>query len=253
MTDTPVLHNKEIFREILSDYQISQHAKEVLAKTPFVALSGMAGGGRNSIIDYLVENYNYIFAISDTTRPPKLRDGRMEQDGVNYYFRTEEEMLEELRAGEFVEAEIIHEQQVSGTSIREIERTSKMGRIPIHDFEYLGIKNVYKAKPDAVIIGLIPPDYDEWLRRLRGREVMQEQEFLNRLTTAEPVLENILAHDYFRIVVNDTIDRCANDIRHIVEDGEYSSETHERGVAVTKELLGRVRAALEEYRSRGRA
>src|SRR4051812_6100284 len=113
----PVLHQREVFEEILKHYQVSDHAKQVLSGTPFVVLSSVAGGGRNTIIQYLVEQYDYGFIVSDTTRPPKVRDGKMEQHGVNYYFRNEDELLVDLRNGEFVEAELIHNQQVSGTSI----------------------------------------------------------------------------------------------------------------------------------------
>jgi guanylate kinase len=220
----PTLHNKQAFQDALLHYEASEHAKKVLASTPFVALSGLAGGGRNTVINYLVERYNYIFAISDTTRPPKIRDGKLEQDGVNYYFRNEED--------------------ISGTSIREIQRLIKTGKIPIHDFEYGGVNNVQKTKPDATIIGLIPPSYDEWIRRLRGREVMHDQEFHNRLITAEKVLENMLAYDHFKIVVNDTIEQCIQDIRQIVERDLYTEETHVYVSSVARELLASVRDAL---------
>lgn len=251
MEDTlPTLHNKQAFQEALENYQISDHAKRVLASTPFVALSGLAGGGRNTVIKELVKNYNYIFAISDTTRPPKVRDGKLEQDGINYYFRTEAEILNDIQNGEYIEAEIIHNQQVSGTSIREIERTMATGKIPIHDFEYGGMLNVYKAKPDAAIIGLIPPNYDEWLRRLRGREVMADQEFLNRLRTADKVLENMLEHSQYTLVINDNLEGCVQDVRAVVEFGTYSEEQNNHARSVAAELHVKVKQALEQFASK---
>ena len=246
MEDTlPKLHNKKAFQEALEDYHVSDHAKRVLASTPFVALSSLAGVGRNTVIKKLAENYNYIFAISDTTRPPKVRDGKLEQNGINYYFRSEAEILKDIQNGEYIEAEIIHNQQVSGTSIREIERTMKTGKIPIHDFEYGGMLNVYKAKPDAVIIGLVPPNYEEWIRRLRGREVMADQEFLNRLTTADKVLENMLAHPQYTIVINDDLDQCAEDIRVVAERGGYSVEKEAQARLLASTLHVRVKDELQ--------
>lgn len=245
----PTLHNKQAFQDALLHYEASEHAKRVLASTPFVALSGLAGGGRNTVINHLVERYNYVFAISDTTRPPKLRDGKMEQDGINYYFRNEEDMLRDIKNGEFIEAEIIHNQQVSGTSIREIERLVETGKIPIHDFEYGGVNNVQKTKWDATIIGLIPPNYDEWIRRLRGREIIHDQEFHNRLITAEKVLENMLSHDHFKIVVNDTIEQCIQDIRQIVEQKLYTDEMNMHVCGVARELLRSVKNALRATES----
>lgn len=251
MEDTlPKLHNKKAFQEALENYHVSDHAKKVLAGTPFVALSSLAGGGRNTVIKKMAENYNYIFAISDTTRPPKVRDGKLEQDGINYYFRNENDILADIRSGEYIEAEIIHNQQVSGTSIREIERTAKTGKIPIHDFEYGGMLNVLKAKPDAVLIGLVPPNYDEWIRRLRGREVMTDQEFLNRLTTADKVLENLLTHPQYTLVINDTVEQCAQDIRLVVEKGEYSDDKQAAVRSVAEKLHDQVKSELRRLTSK---
>ncbi|HEU5122372.1 MAG TPA: hypothetical protein VFT59_06030 [Candidatus Saccharimonadales bacterium] len=242
----PALKNKQAFEAALKDYKVSDHGRHVLARTPFVAVSGLAGGGRNTIFRVLTEKYNYIFIVSDTTRPPKFRDGRMEQNGVDYYFRKEDDMLRDIQNGEFIEAEIIHNQQVSGTSIREVEHAIPTGRIPIHDFEYGGANAVAKAKPDAAIIGLLPPSYDEWIRRLRGREELHQQEFFNRLTTAKNVLENMLAKPYFKFVINDVIEDCVESIRRIVEANEYSNEIRERGERVATEILDAVNKALAE-------
>lgn len=246
MQDTkPVLHNRDAFEEILKNYHVSDRAKDVLAATPFVALSGLAGGGRNTVINYLVEHDNYGFVISDTTRPPKVRNGQLEQDGVHYYFRDEQDLLEELKNGEFIEAELIHNQQVSGTSIREVERIVATGKIPIHDYEFGGCNAVADAKTDAAIIGLLPPNYDEWIRRLTGREVMSPEEFHNRLVTAEKVLENMLSKPYFKFVINDTVEKCAAAIDHIVKYPDQLQESdHARLIA--SELLERVKEMLAE-------
>ncbi len=236
----PQLHDKAAFEQALENYAVSGHARSVLASTPFVVLSGLAGGGRNTAIRLLAERYNYVFVISDTTRPPKFRDGRMEQDGVDYYFRDEADMLHDIQQGEFVEAEIIHAQQVSGTSIREIQRVAATGKIPIHDFEFGGANAVADAKPDAVVIGLLPPSYEEWVRRLNGREAMEHQEFVNRLVTAQKVLENMLSKPYFTYVINEDIDECIESIRRIVEQGAEEKEAAQ-AQKVARDILERVK------------
>jgi guanylate kinase len=242
----PVLHQREAFEEILKDYQVSDYAKQVLAQTPFVVLSGVAGGGRNTIIKYLVDNYNYGFIVSDTTRPPKIRDGKMEVHGVNYYFRKEEELLDDLRNGAFIEAELIHNQQVSGTSLREVERIVAENKIPIGEFEFGGVNAIAAAKPDATIIGLLPPSYEEWIRRLTGREEMEQQEVINRFKTAETVLVNMLTKPYFKFVINNTVEQCAEDIRYIVEHpGENRESEYAQDVA--NDLLQQVRAFLAAH------
>lgn len=238
------LEHIEEFREAIAQLHFSEHAQQVLQDARLVVMSGLAGGGRNTVINYLVEHHGYLFLVSDTTRPPKLRDGIMEQNGVQYYFRTETDMLHDIRSGEFIEAEIIHNQQVSGTSIRELERANESGKIAINDFEYLGAQNVAAAKPDAFIIGLLPPSYDEWIRRFQAREEIHPQEFLNRLRTAEKVLEAMLQREYYRFVINDTIEQAAQDLREIVEQGIVDPEKQKRGIQVATGILDRVRTEL---------
>jgi guanylate kinase len=241
----PKLQDKPAFEAALRNYQPSTRARDVLARTQFVALSGMAGGGRNTVIRLLTANDRYIFAVSDTTRPPKFRDGKMEQEGINYYFRKEADVLRDIQNGEFIEAEIIHDQQVSGISVREVEHVIQTGKIPIRDFEYGGIKNIVAIKPDAVIIGLLPPSYKEWTHRLAEREQIHHKEFLNRLHTAEKVLENMLGHSYFKLVVNDSLDTCVAQIRRIVEDKDYSQQDDRKARQIAEELLKNVRKELQ--------
>lgn len=241
----PELHDIAAFRKALANYHASEHARRILEDMKLVAMSGLAGGGRNTIIDRLVQQHEYFFIVSDTTRPPKVRNGRLEQEGVNYYFRNEADMLKDIQNGEFLEAEIIHNQQVSGTSIRELERAKNSGKIAIHDFEYGGANNVAHAKPDAYIIGLLPPSYDEWIRRFRDREVITEQELANRMQTAEKVLENMLEKPYFKLIINDDIEACVADIQAVVERDEYSPAMAAAGKRVAIGVLQRVREALQ--------
>lgn len=250
MEDTrPSLKDIQAFHDALVDYKVSDHAQRILDNARLVVMSGLAGGGRNTIINRLVEQYDYFFLVSDTTRPPKMRDGRMEQDGVNYYFRKEEDMLHDIQNGEFVEAEVIHNQQVSGTSVREVERASQSGKIAIAETEFGGINNILQIKPDAFAIALLPPSYDEWIRRFRERETIHEQEFINRVMTAEKVLKNMLEKPFFKFVINDDIERCVQAVRDIVENGVYSNETHEIGRQIAQDILERVQQTLAPYRS----
>jgi guanylate kinase len=244
MADPVYLHHKAEFIAAIADHRVSDNAQAVLDSTKLVVLSGIAGGGRNTIINYLVEHYNYFFIVSDTTRPPKFRNGALEQNGVHYYFRTEEDMLRDIQNGEFIEAEVIHDQQVSGTSIRELKRARDSGKIAIHDFEYQGAQNVAAAKPDTYVIGLLPPSYDEWIERLTGREDMHSDEFLNRLATAEKVLEAMLSLPFFRLVVNDTLEDCAQKIRAIVEEGADDTNEQAHCHQVATDILARVKREL---------
>jgi guanylate kinase len=208
-----------------------------------VILLGVTAAGRNTLIDELVRRGTYTFIISDTTRPPKLRNGVMEQDGVQYHFRSEEDVLSDLEAGKFLEAELIHDQQVSGISIRELERARASGKIAIDEVDILGTVNIRRAKPDAKFIFILPPSFEEWQRRWMAREEITPQEVRNRMQTAEKVLEQALDGDRFFFIINDEVKSAANKLDRIVHGVDVAKdEVAARQLA--EELLGKVRAYL---------
>jgi guanylate kinase len=203
----PALKYYQEFKDVLENYQMSERAKHALEGLDLVLLVAATSTGRNTVIKELVQNYGYYFIVSDTTRPPQLRDGKIEENGVNYFFRTEEDMLADLQAGEFFEAEVVHEQQVSGISIRELEKAKNLNKIAITDVDIGGIHNALRAKPDIKAIFLLPPSFDEWQNRLTGRGRMSEHEIRNRLRTAEKIFAAGVENRHFNFVI-------AEDVKH---------------------------------------
>lgn len=217
-----ILKNKKKFIEVLKSYHISEHAKKVLDEVNYVVLIGPAAGGRNTIINHLVLTKNYMQVVSDTTRPPKLRDGKMEIDGVNYYFRSEEGFLEDLEHGEFLEAELIHGQQVSGTSIRELEKVTALNGVGINEVEFGGAQNILEAKPDTKVIAILPSSPQIWLDRFTKREKISREEFFNRINTAKKVIELARNEPRVTLVVNHEYHKAAEVVDRIVQGGELT-------------------------------
>jgi guanylate kinase len=244
MTQQVRLAKIKEFSEALENYRISEHAQKILNQTELVILLGVFGSGRNSIIRELENRGNYRFIVSDTTRPPKVRDGALEQHGVQYFFRSEDDVLRDIKNGEFLEAEIIHNQQVSGISIRELKNAQNSGRVPINEVDLQGAVNILEAKPDAKLIFVVPPSFDEWQRRLRQREVMDEQEFENRMQTAQKILRTILSNDSFHFVINDAIVQAADRVDEIVRSGRHSQEHNEEAKVIAARLLEQIDSQL---------
>lgn len=92
--------------------------------------------GSNTIIRMIMTG-RYYYLISDTTRKPRINNGVPERDGEEYWFKTELEFLDGLKRGEYIESAIIHEQQVSGTSISEL-RTALEKLIAMTDIDIQG-------------------------------------------------------------------------------------------------------------------
>ncbi len=250
MADAPVvLRHRAEFEEALAHYEPSEHARNILASTELVILLGVTAGGRNTIINALVETGRYQFILSDTTRPPKMRDGRLEEDGVQYFFRSEEDILMDIRAGEYLEAEVIHDQQVSGTSIRGLSDAVESGKIPINEIDVGGAVNVLNAKPDAHMIFIVPPGYDRWIERLNGRENMSDQELKNRMRRADIVLSTALANSRFYFVLNDQLGDAVADIRAVVEGDRESAKPDVEARQIALEIHDRVKARLTDWHS----
>lgn len=215
------LHHLQDFRDALSKYQLSTDAIQTLAQTRLVLLVAPTASGRNTIIHELLKTDDYHFVISDTTRQPRLNNGELEQNGREYWFRTEEEMLGELQRGEFLEAAIIHEQQVSGISIRELEIARKANKIAITDVEIEGAKNIHAAKPDTLIIFMAPPSFELWLERLHTRGELPADELSRRFQSALKEIETALNAGYYRFVMNDTVAGTTAEVHKLVSTGQY--------------------------------
>lgn len=233
------LHKMDEFNRALDGYEPSAEAKAVLQRIPLVILLGVTGGGRNTIINHLVDTGRYHFIISDTTRPPKVRGGELEQDRVHYHFRSEDQILDDIKRGAYLEAEVVHNQQVSGISIHELERAEASGKIPINEVDFLGTINILKYKPDTHMFFIVPPSYDEWIRRLNAREIMSDEEFANRTTTATKILREALNSQAYHFIINDSsndsailIDRWV----HGANDPAHDNATRRIAMEILKQL-----------------
>lgn len=233
------------FKEVLDRYVASDRAKEAIKDLKLVLTLGPTSSGRNTIIRHQIATGRYYYIVSDTTRPPRVNDGVAEQNGREYWFRSEEDMLADLKAGEFLEAELIHGQQVSGISIRELEKAKREGKIAITDIDIEGMHNVLRDKPDTIAIMLLPPSFEEWQRRFASRGQLRPDEQKRRLQTAQKIFQDGLEHNYYHYVISENIQQSAGIIDTIVEG---KANPHQgRGHSMLEQLLG----ALSEKLSSG--
>lgn len=212
-----VLEHYSEFKEVLETYHVSDSAKTTLEDLTLVLLLGPTSSGRNTIMKHQIQTGNYTYIVSDTTRDPRSNDGVLETNGNEYWFRTEEEVLADLNAGQFLEAELIHDQQVSGISIRELEKVKSQNKIAITDVDLGGMHKIMMAKPDTIAVMVLPPSFEEWQRRLSGRGHMPAHEQKRRLETASKIFEDGLKHNYYHFVISDNIEQSAEIIDALVK------------------------------------
>ena len=225
------------FQDLLANYQLSKTALQTLSQTQLVLLVAPTSSGRNYLIRELMKTDDYYYIVSDTTRLPRTNDGVMEQNGVEYWFRKEADVLEDIRGGKYLEAAIIHQQQVSGISIRELQRATDLGKIAITDAEIAGIDNAIKLKHDTIGIFVLPPNFDEWQRRLHHRGDMHTEEYKRRMESAVVEFSAALEHDYYRFVINDEVSEAVRQINEIAKLDTYDVEQQATGRHLAEQLL----------------
>ena len=164
-----------------------------------IVMSGPSGVGKGTVCkEYLSQNDNIAFSVSVTTRQP--RPG--ETDGVDYFFRTEEEFINIRDNDGFLEHAYVHGKYY-GTPRDAIEKRCAQGLDTLLDIDVQGALQVKKAMPDAVLIFLLPPSMQELEHRLRSRGTESEENVLIRLGNATKELS--FAEDYDYLIVNDTV------------------------------------------------
>ncbi|MDB5186116.1 MAG: guanylate kinase [Candidatus Saccharibacteria bacterium] len=224
------------FQKVLKDYHVSERSKEILASTKLMLLTGPTSSGRNTLVSALVKTNDFHVIVSDTTRHPRVNDGVLEQNGVEYWFRTEEEVLTDLEQGKFLEAAIIHGQQVSGVSIRELDQAHKEGKIAMTDIEIVGVDNIMKSSPHALALFVIPPSFEEWQRRLRSRGQMNDDELRRRMESAALEFAAALERPYFIYVINDTIEHAVEQVEALARFKMIDKTKQDRARNIIEDL-----------------
>ena len=183
-----------------------------MEKGLLVVISGPAGSGKGTVNRVLMEQPDYVFSVSATTRAP--RPG--EVDGVNYHYITAEEFEKRIQADELLEY-TKYCGNYYGTLKRETEAVLESGKNLILEIEVEGAMNVKRLCPDsAVLIMLLPPSYAVQEQRLRGRATEPEDVILRRLERTKEEMEYLGQYDYVVYNHDGRAEDCAAEIQNII-------------------------------------
>lgn len=181
-----------------------------MKKGTFFVLSGPSGSGKGTVLqEVLRKSDRIVYSVSATSRSPRAG----EVDGINYYFKSREEFETLIKADAFIEYTETYGNYY-GTLKSEVEKAIVNGKNIILEIDPVGARNVRAHYPDAVLMFLVAPDLEVLSSRLSGRGSESVETFKIRHDAALSEMENATLYDY--VVVNDFVERAADDILAII-------------------------------------
>lgn len=172
-----------------------------------VVLAGPTAVGKGAVSGYIREHYpNVHLSVSATTRAP--RPGEI--DGVNYYFVSDEEFDRLESEGRMLETATVHNAYRYGTPRGPVDDALNAGRSVLLEIDIQGARSVREAMPEAILVFLLPPTWEELVRRLIGRGTEDADEQARRLATAKVELASQDEFDYR--IVNREVSQAARDV-----------------------------------------
>lgn len=191
----------------LREFLIERESRSGRQKNQLVVLAGPTAVGKGTVSTYIRENYpDVLLSVSATTRAP--RPG--EVDGVNYYFVDDAEFDRMIADGELLEWATVHNASRYGTPRTPIERALEAGRSVLLEIDLQGARSVRAAMPEARLIFLLPPTWEELVRRLIGRGTESAAEQQRRLETAK--IELAAQDEFDHRVVNTDVAEAAREV-----------------------------------------
>lgn len=185
-------------------------------KGKLFVISGPSGAGKSTIVRELLKSApDLVLSVSVTSRKP--RPG--EVDGRDYFFVTEEEFRKRIEEDYFLEWAEVHG-SFYGTPKDFVLDCLKNNSSVILEIDVQGATQVKEKFPEAVLIFVEPPDFEELERRLKERSTDDEETIRKRLQNA--AYEMALSKYYNYRVVNDDLDRTVKEILKIIREEEKS-------------------------------
>ena len=164
-----------------------------------IVLSGPGGVGKSTIAAYIRKHGTFWVSVSSTTRQPRAT----ENDGVEYYFLTNEEFDQEIAKNHFLEWAHFAGARY-GTPRELVEQGLSAGKNVLLEIDIDGAKQVKIHAPEAILVFLEPPSWEELVSRLERRATDSPQRRAERLQLAQEELEAASFFDHR--LINDQVE-----------------------------------------------
>lgn len=169
-----------------------------------------SGAGKSSLVKALMElDSRVVPSVSHTTRPPRGQ----ELHGREYYFVSKETFDQMVIQGAFLEWAMVHGNRY-GTSKQAIEQRMAQGADVVLEIDFQGAIQVKRIFPNAVLIFILPPSWEELESRLHNRGEDAPEIIDMRLKNA--ALEMAQAEKFDYVIINELFERALFDLKAVV-------------------------------------
>ena len=169
-----------------------------------------SGAGKSSLVKALMELDKRVSpSVSHTTRAPRGQ----EVHGREYYFVSHETFDQMVAQDAFLEWAHVHGNRY-GTSKHAIEQRMQQGADVVLEIDYQGALQVKRIFPNAVLVFILPPSWEELRSRLERRNEDSADTIELRLKNA--ALEMVHAREFDFVIINELFEHALFDLKAIV-------------------------------------
>ena len=174
-------------------------------------ISGPSGAGKGTLVNRVMGRRDGTWlSVSATTRLP--REG--EVDGVSYFFLSDDEFDAKIEEGDFLEWANVHGRRY-GTLKSVVLEKLEQGVDVILEIDVQGALQVRENHPDAFLIFIKPPSFEELERRLVSRGTETAEQIAGRLEVAKLEMEQEKCYNVS--LVNDELERATEELLEIMD------------------------------------
>jgi guanylate kinase len=169
-----------------------------------------SGAGKSSLVKSLLElDSHLVVSVSHTTRRPRGQ----EQDGREYHFIDQKAFRQMIADGEFFEWAEVHG-NLYGTSRGEVQKRIASGQDVVLEIDWQGAVQIKKIFPNAVLIFILPPSYEELAQRLNRRGEDHPEVIAQRLANARHEVAQARHFDF--VIINALFETAVFDLKTVV-------------------------------------
>ena len=175
-------------------------------KGKLYVVSAPSGAGKTTLIKEVLRCFKTLsYSVSHTTRTPRNN----EQQGIDYYFITQEEFKEKINQNYWLEWAVVHGNYY-GTSKDFIKTSLDQGKSLILDIDVQGTCEIIQSGLEMVTIFIMPPSIEILSQRLENRGSDSKKVIDKRIENAK--IEIAQKHMYQYVVINDDLDKAREEL-----------------------------------------